>query len=248
MKRKEKKSYYKLLGAEYWQKVVFKAEEIKFNIIDLFPWITKYYEKMCDKNFERSLRKQPDSEKELKIFYQTEKLKFRREINLKQNRNYHYDPNQPTAFLNYLHFNKNIHMRGMKKNVILLALLGIEVLFLPLLPNFLVMIAIIQQLIELFVNFECVNLQNYNISRFEDERTKKLLEMKEEKKKKENIQNYANCSKNITASICESQSIPTVYQVVESLQTNQEINEMIALTELQLNKSKNSRVLQRRLK
>lgn len=72
--------------------------------------------------------------------------------------------------------------------------------------------------------------------------------MKEEKKKKENIQNYANCSKSITASICESQSIPTVYQVVESLETNQEVNEMLALTEILLKTRQYSRKLERKIK
>ena len=59
MDEKTKLKIYTLLGAEQFQKVVFILEKLKYQIIQkFFPNIKVYYEKQCDKQFLRRIRKQ----------------------------------------------------------------------------------------------------------------------------------------------------------------------------------------------
>lgn len=97
----KKKKLYERLGALWFQKVVFKVEDLKFKFIDKFcPNIDKWYSKQCDKKVNKLCSKNISIEEKNKIKYEynLRKLRFKREIVEKKNRNYHFDMNNASSF------------------------------------------------------------------------------------------------------------------------------------------------------
>lgn len=221
----------KKLGARKFQKLVFKVEKIKFDIIRfLFPNIRLHYEKWLDDRRDKALNKAvSDTEKEKIINrFRNQKLKIRKEFNNEKNLNYHLDMNTTEETLRYLKWNKNIHVQGMKIDG--LFLLGSLVLlpFFPLTAIF----AICGGLIGLFINFQCVNLQQYNICRIE--KTFSLMKKREEKKLKQNVKNYSKAAQVISRSMKQTKEIPAMEDVIDSLQTSEEAKELRKLIQKQL--------------
>ena len=132
MERKEREKYkkkqklYKKLGAEKFQKVVFKVEDIKFKIIKkCFPNFIKWYDKYCDFQKKRALKhaKTEEEQKEIIRNIKFAKMAMRKELNTGKNRNYHIDSKKPTEIIEYLNWNKDIHIKGLIKDGIIIALL-----------------------------------------------------------------------------------------------------------------------------
>lgn len=147
MSEQQKMRLYRALGAEQFQKVVFSLERLKYQVIEkCFPNIIPWYEKQCDRQFIKRIKKEKiEDHKLLLTQYQKEKLAFRREITYKQNRNYHYNPNYPTKFVKYLEMNKKIHQRGIIKNITILIGIGlISLIFSNPLPTVSIIIALLQ--------------------------------------------------------------------------------------------------------
>ena len=89
-----------------------------------------------------------------------------------KNRNYHFDIDYSKNFKNYLLWNKDVHLNGIIKNLVILALsIAALILSQGLIFNVALALAIINS-IGLVINFECVNLQNYHLARFERVETK----------------------------------------------------------------------------
>ena len=103
-----------------------------------------------------------------RIIEETRKLKMamRKEWHREQNRNYHMDPNKPTEILEYLNWNKDIHMKGIIKNAIAIPCLAVAAGF-GLWPT-VVLPFLALELGSLFINFQCVNIQNCNIYRYKE--------------------------------------------------------------------------------
>lgn len=227
--KKSKKDLYRFLGAEKFQKVVFGVEKLKYKIIEkFFPNIKETHEKISNKRFQKRLKNEPiEIQQYLLAEYQNQKLAFRKEIVYKQNRNYHYNLNYPTRFVKYLEWNKNIHIKGMKKDVVMLTgTIGLTFFLgnpIPLLS----VLLILTNAIHLLIDFECVNLQNYNLERFQRKETYKLLEKVEEKKKIENLEKLGESIKPVVNAITSQIELPTVHQVVSDISTIEQTRKLL---------------------
>src|SRR5699024_3644608 len=103
------------------------------------------------------------------------KLKTKKEWNKEENRNYHIDNKYPTQIINYLNWNKAIHQKNLKNDVVAISLLSLGTYYsLPLmLPLLIVSCA------STIIDLECINLQEHSIAEYEI--CKPLLIKKENK-------------------------------------------------------------------
>ncbi|MBQ3020924.1 MAG: hypothetical protein IJD92_01710 [Bacilli bacterium] len=242
MKYKGKKiTLYKLLGAEHFQKIVFKVEKLKYYILDkLFPNIEKWYFKECDRKRDNKLKRcKSDKEKQNIIeFYRFEKLKFKKELNKKENRNYHIDFNNPFEFRTYLELNKKIHIKGLIGNTLLsIILITISIILSNPYPVLLYSV-LGYELICALINFECINLQNYNLSRLEEERMQLFLNKMSEKKKETFNKNMSQGSKVIGNAFRKSVDIPKIDDIINSITNKEEAKELLNYARKHLNSLK----------
>ena len=141
---------------------------------------------------------------------------MRKEFNREQNRNYHLDPNKPTEILHYLNWNKKVHKKGMIKNAVLIPILGVAsgLGFWPAIP------LLAMEVGSLFINFQCVNIQNCNIYRFKQrEETMKKLE---ERRTKRNIEQYKDAASVVSKAMDKTDDIPSLSQIIDSVKTPEE--------------------------
>lgn len=227
MKYKTKIKIYRLLGAEHFQKLVFKVERLKYRIIDQYsPQIIEWYEDLCNQSYEQTL-KNNQSESDL-YNYQLKKLALRKEIAQKQSRNYHYNPNYPTKFIKYIRENRKIHIRGIIIDIIEIVLL---IILFPLLIEISpVLFGILSTIAALgFIkDFECINLQNYNLCRFENRKMKIKLQQLEEYKLQENSKKLSEGSKVVANTIAKKIEIPTIDEVIEQVTTQKEKEQLVS--------------------
>ena len=170
----------KKLGAVQFKKIVFIVEKIKFKALKkLVPNYLKYFDKHVDKLTKKRLKEAKTEEEKQIIIYKSkiDKMQERREFYQEENRNYHIRKENPTQIIKYLELNKKIHKNGLVGNAIfgLLTIPGL-IFGSKLAPIFLVF-----EIIEAIINFECINLQNYNIYR--------LTKVKDKIEKKEKPEN-----------------------------------------------------------
>ncbi len=246
--RKDKKDLYRFLGAEKFQKVVFYLEKMKYEIIErFFPNIKNSYEKISDKRFQKKLKKEPiENQYLLLVEHQNQKLVFRKELTYRQNRNYHYNENYPTKFIKYLEWNKRLHIKGMKKDTVVL--IG-TVVFTLLLGNPLPLVSavlILKNAISLIIDFECVNLQNYNLCRFQKKETYALLEKIEEKKREENLEKLRESIQPVSKVVTNQVELPSVNQVVNEISTLEQTRQLLEYAKAQYQYMKNAEEQRRR--
>ncbi|MBQ3510713.1 MAG: hypothetical protein IJA30_00285 [Bacilli bacterium] len=221
------------LGANKFQKVVFKVEELKYKVIKkLFPRYIEWYDKLCDRKKKKELKKATTKEEQKKIIdhYRMQKMIMRKEFHREQNRNYHMDPNKPTEILYYLNWNKDIHMKGIIKNAIAIPALATTAAF-GIWPTVVIPFLALE-LGSLFVNFQCVNIQNCNIYRFKQrEETMKKLE---ERRNKRNIEQYSEAGSLVTRTMEKTEDIPSLSQIIDSIQTKEELEQFRKLVQTTL--------------
>lgn len=213
----------KRCGSEKFQPVVFKVEDIKYKILKtVCPNFLQYYDKYCDRKRDKKLKKYKSQAKriEIKREYRLKKMLVRKSYYREQNLNYHMDPNKPMEFRKYLEWNKGIHKKGLVTNAIITPILGIGILLgIPgALPLFLL------ELGSAFINFQCVNIQNYNMYRLEEK--EELLKKLEEKRLKRNMKNYGEAAKAISETMAKTDDIPTIDDIVANLTTKEQLNQM----------------------
>ena len=222
-KYKKKLKFYEALGAKKFQKVVFKVEKLKFKVMDkLFPNFIDKFEKKCDKKQKKLIKKAKSQEEveRIKEYFAFSKMAMRKEMNQKQNRNYHIDIKKPTEINQYLNWNKKVHERGIIINIISTTALGIILAagFTFAIP------AIVLEVISAAINFQCVNIQNYNICRY------KLVEEKlikrEEKRTEKNIENYGSAQEVICKSIKETEKLPSFDEILKNIKTKEQLIQM----------------------
>lgn len=227
------------LGANKFQKVVFKVEELKYKFIKTFiPHYIEWYDKLCDWQRKKSLKKAttPEERKQIIDHYRQQKLLMRKEFHREQNRNYHMDQNKPTEILHYLNWNKDIHMRGLIKNAIAIPCLAVAAGF-GLWPA-VVLPFLALEIGASFINFQCVNIQNCNIYRYKmrEETMKKL----EERRTKRNVEQYAEAGAAVSRSMEKTDDIPSLTQLIDSIQTKEELEQLRTLVRTTLGANKAS--------
>ena len=95
------------------------GQKIKYKVIEsVFPNILSWYEKYNEKVLRRRLEKCNINErKQIIDEYRYRELSLKKEILYKRNQNYHIDLENPTYFVNYLKFNRQVHIDGIKSNI-----------------------------------------------------------------------------------------------------------------------------------
>lgn len=214
---------YEKLGATKFQKIVFKVEDIKYKIVKrIIPNYLKYFEKWCDKKRDKQIKKTSNEEEKKKIInqYRNQKLLMRKEYYREQNRNYHIDKNKPTEFIKYLKWNKKIHQNGMIKNIITIPILTSLIMIgvTPIIP------VLGLELLSLFINFECINIQNYNICRFK--KNKEKLEKIEQKQFQKNNQHYQEGAKVIEKAMQQTKDIPSIDEIIANIKDKEQLQQL----------------------
>ena len=123
-KLKKKMAFHEKLGALKMQTIVFKVEELRYKIIKtFFPNYIVHYDRQCNKNQRKELKKAKTKEEREEIIrkYNLAKMYMRKELNREQNRNYHMDFEKPTDIISELEWNKSVHKSGLKFNLITIA-------------------------------------------------------------------------------------------------------------------------------
>ncbi len=227
---KEKKYYKKKiklckkLGAEKFKKIVFKVEKIKFKIIKkYFPNYLKKYEAKCDKMCKKELKKAKNQEEKDFIIahYREQKLLNRQEINTAKNRNYHINGIRPTQTIKYLEWNKEIH----KTNLIVDIALFPALICLASTGTVLAIPLLVGNVISSFINFQCINLQNYNIYRFKSHEAN--LKQREQRKTQRNQEQYSKAYEVIAETVKESSKdspgIPSINEVINNIKNKEQL-------------------------
>ncbi len=219
------------LGALRFQKVVFKVEEIKYQLLKkLWPNFLLFYDKQCYKRKRKLLKKAKTKEEQQKIINEIrhQKMAMRKEWHREQNRNYHMDMNKPTEMLFYLNWNKDVHKKGMIFNAISIPLLtAATVIGIPAAIPFLV-----EELVSAFVNFQCINIQNYNIYRFKErEETFKKME---DRKMASNIEKHGEAAHVIGKAMKKTEDIPTMAQIIDGIETKEQLEQLRSLIQTTL--------------
>lgn len=236
LSNQQKKKIYRMLGAEQFQKVVLFIEEIRYKIIEkFFPNIKNWYEAACDQRYlEQQKRKNKRKNQKSLYDYQMTKLAFRKELAYKQNRNYHYNPNYPTKFIEYLEKNKRIHQISLLKNSIFLILLGVSSPILSSISPIIFSLLVAICSLGIIKDFECINLQNYNLCRFQEEKIKIRMQELEEMKKRENLEKLSKVIEPISTIIEKQIEIPSMEQVIQQVETKEQKQQLISYAKWQL--------------
>ena len=219
---------YEKLGAKKFQKAVFLVEKVKFKVVNKIPNFISTYEKLVDYKSNKRLKHASTKKEKQAIYEQARiaKLAMRRELRTSQNRNYHINHNNPLEIKTYLEWNKSIHKKGLVKNIILipifsfLLLSNIEIAF-PLL---------LFEMISTVINFECINIQNYNLCQFKKIEDK-LIE-REKRKILSNIKSHGEASKVIYDTMQKKEDkIPNIDDIIENIKTKEQAEQMKILLE-----------------
>ena len=229
IKRKLKR--YERLGARKFQQLVFGVERIKYSILlTCFPRITTHYEKLLTKSTEKKLKKchSDDEKKALLENARYQKLLFRKEMHSRKNRNYHYRFGYSKELIPYLEWNKRIHQKGLRQNgVVMMAclLLGLS----PLVSGIVAPLCLgifIAEGISALINFECINLQEYNLTRIKQNEKLKQIEEKIENR---DLKKYCPATKIIASSLTRQEDIPSVHSLKEEFTTREELENLRSL-------------------
>lgn len=199
-----------------------KIDNIKSSIIN-FSFKKKDNSKKKLTKRQRLVSLKEYSEEDLIHYFNREKLRVKIEFNNEENRNYHFKMFDVQETLMYLNINKKIHNMGLKSNLFYILLIsGGIFLFDFIFPILIVFLS--YQSISLFVNFQCINLQNYNILRLES-RLERLESIRKRKMVKK-IEMYDSVSKVIAPLLSKQKELPLKEDIVSSLSTSQEFAQM----------------------
>lgn len=222
-KLKKKMKFHKTLGAEKFQKVVFGVEKVKFKILKtICPNFPKYFDKFCDFKKKRAINKATSEEQINSIITKIsfDKMAMRKEFNQEKNRNYHIDNRKPTEIIKYLNWNKDIHKKGLIKDAIVIPFLVAGTI--AQIPGSLPLL--ILELISAGINFECINIQNYNICRYKI--AEEVLKKKEEKILEKNIEEYSEAASVIQKTFTRKADVPTIDEIVDSIENRNQLDQL----------------------
>ena len=229
----------KKLGAVQFQKIVFAVEKIKFKVLKkLVPNYLTYFDKHVDKITKKKLASASSEEERQAIIYgaKMSKMQERREFHQEENRNYHMRRENPTQIIKYLEKNKEIHKNGILRNALFAGLMipGI------ILGSELALTLLILEAIGAVINFECINLQNYNICRLT--KIKDKMEQREIRIREREANLYKDISKDIHEAVMEKDEIPSIEEILACADTPEkleQLKQLLAKTKSQRNISEN---------
>lgn len=221
------------LGARSFKKVVLRVEKLKWSIIKkLSPDFLSKYEIRCEKNLKRALKNAKTEEDKARIrsYYRHQILTARKEFNHEQNRNYHMTSNRPTEILRYLEWNKEVHQNGLIKNMVT----GIIAsgFICAGVGTTLAAVVLGIQAIDSVINFQCINLQNYNIYRIEarkdglEKLAARRMEMAEKK--------YGEAAKVISRTFRETKEenlVPTPEAIIARIENPEQLMQLKMMVE-----------------
>lgn len=224
---------YERLGALRFQKFVFYLERQKYRLIKKYsPNYLKKYEKKCDALCKGALEcaSSEEERRQIQAYYRREKMLLRKELFQEKNRNYHLNMKRPTEIVNYLKQNKAIHTGALRLDGLCTAigttLTALGIVFFPPVA----IIGGIMTTISLscaFLNFQCINLQNYNLCRLELK--KEQLARLEARQKQKEEQEYA-AALNLIHKVEDSSSnvahIPTAEEIINNITTKEQAEQM----------------------
>lgn len=227
----------KKLGAVQFQKIVFAVEKIKFKVLKkLVPNYLTYFDKHVDKMTKKKLAYANSEEERQAIIYRAKmsKMQERREFHQEENRNYHMRRENPTQIIKYLEKNKEIHKNGIIRNAIFAGLTIPAIIF----GSELALAFLILEAIGAVINFECINLQNYNICRLT--KIKDRIEQREARIRERDAELYKDISKDIHEAVMEKEEIPSIEEILACADTPEKLEQLKQL----LAKTKSQRNIQ----
>lgn len=225
------------LGAKKFQKVVFKVENIKWKVVKkIIPNYIGFGDKIIERNRNKRIKRAKSEEEiaTIKRMAALQKMALRKEYNNRENLNYHINKERPTQFLNELNWNKNVHKRNLVWNSVLLPTsIGLSIAgFWPAIPF------AVYETVSTFINFQCVNVQNYNIYRIK--RIEDKLKKKEQKDEQEKIEKYKEGYQVIGDKIEEKKDIVNIDEIVNSITSIEQLKQIRELlTQEQLKRNTN---------
>lgn len=214
------------LGARKFAKIVKVVEKAKFKILKtVFPSYVTKANKFIDRRQQKLLNKCKTDEERQAVIEQCrmQKMLNKREDNYEMNRNYHLFRNRFSELINYLHYNKDVHKRGLIMDSIALPILTGLSFVNPIFIPFAVFSGV-----SLAVNFQCVNLQNYNLYRLE--KNKDVITRKERQTIRQTQENYTDGVKIINKVIDSDKKELSAEERLKAIETRKE--ELIKMREL----------------
>lgn len=225
---------YERLGAKQMQKFVLAIENAKWKVSKKFG--NKFLNvglKVIDREKEKRLKKAKTEEeqKEIKDIAINQKMELKKEYNSNKNINYHLS-NDVDKTLQHFERNKYLHERGLKADSIKMALSGATAIlgYTSVLPHDIVKVAIPAMVLYAggtFINYQCINLQKYNIDRIK-RNYDKVVE-REEKKREENIKNYGDAYKLIGSTLEEKGDLVDYEEIINNSKSTEELIQLRAL-------------------
>lgn len=239
-----KEKLYKMLGSEQFQKVVFAVEKIKFKLIDLLPFnldafISKRYNKIYAKKAKKLYSEA--TKKELKQNLLFKQLHLKKEISRKQNNNYHINFYNIEETKKYLENNKKIHINGLKSNLIYFVILLLPLILSSGVPFIVSLILLFLNILGTIINFECINLQNYNLERLE--KSSQRLKNIQERKNKKYYENNKEIIEGIKEEFVKNPEILKTQQLLKIAKEKESLNQLrnLVLNELDIRNKKQER-------
>ena len=218
------------LGACKFQKVVFKVEDIKYKVLKkICPNYLKYNDKLIDWQKRRKLKKLHSDIERKKVIASAnyQKKLSHKEFHREINRNYHMNSNRPLEIIKYLEWNKSVHKKGLKSDIIITSCL----LIFTCLGVGQVAIIIPFELFSAFINFQCINIQNHNIYRFKEKEDK--LQKIQKAQIERNSTKYAEANKLIADKHRELEDVPTIDDIISNIETIEQLQQLRKLIEKQ---------------
>ena len=86
---------------------------------------------------------------------------------------------------------------------------------------------LIYELLSTGINFECVNIQNYNICRYK--KVEDALKRREEKRMARNVQEYGQAAEVIKKSVEASESVPSIDEIISNVKNPEQLRQLKAL-------------------
>lgn len=212
-----------------FKNTVFHLEKAKFKVVNKFH-LYDYAIKRLEKKYNSLLAKTKNEEEKVKItsWYKRSLMLMKKEKSRGENMNYHFNKDNPKETLYWLHINKKLHSRGLKRNFIKIP---IEILLLILsmsnifgafgsVISVLSILGLIKEGVSTFINGSCVMLQNYNIDRVEKYIAGPYQKRKEKLNKK--AMEYVPLTEVTSKVIEKSDGLPTPDEMLASLTTEQQ--------------------------
>ena len=135
------------------------------------------------------------------------------------------DQNKPAEILFYLNWNKSVHKTGIIKNVVTIPIIATATIIGVVPFGAIVGVPLIaMETAGLFINFQCVNIQNCNIYRFK--KREEIFQKMHERKIEKNMEKYGEGAEAIDKTYQETKEIPSIETVTDNTNRLEELREL----------------------